>query len=154
MDILSQLPYFFGAAAGGFIVMACIGIQALVALFSSIPLAKRRHRENPAFDLKKARSRIIMVTLMVLILVGVISAVVIHFTSIAPTAGYLFGMIVAFVCSIPRMTPNNEQNQKNFDEAYADCYPFVPKEPAAPAEEPNVLPEAGQDAEDKEIGRT
>ena len=151
MDILSQLPYFFGAAAGGFIVMACIGIQALLALFSSIPLAKRRHRENPAFDLKKARSRIIMVTLMVLILVGVISAVVIHFTSIAPTAGYLFGMIVAFVCSIPRMTPNNEQNQKNFDEAYADCYPFVPKEPAAPAEKPNVLPEAGQDAEDKEI---
>ena len=73
MDILSKAPYFFGAAAGGFIVMACIGIQALVALFSSIPLAKRRHRENPAFDLKKARSRIIMVTLMVLILVGVIS---------------------------------------------------------------------------------
>ena len=58
MDIFSQLPYFFGAAAGGFIVMACIGIQALVALFSSIPLAKRRHRENHAFDLKRARRRL------------------------------------------------------------------------------------------------
>ena len=134
MDILSQLPYFFGAAAGGFIVMACIGIQALVALFSSIPLAKRRHRENPAFDLKRARRRIIMVTLLVLILAGVITALVIHFTSIAPTAGYLFGMIVAFLCCLQRMTPNNEQNQKNFDEAYADCYPFVPKAPLAPAE--------------------
>ena len=47
MDILSKAPYFFGAAAGGFIVMACVGVQALVALFSSIPLAKRRRRENP-----------------------------------------------------------------------------------------------------------
>ena len=90
MDILSQLPYFFGAAAGGFIVMACIGIQALVALFSSIPLAKRRHRENPAFDLKKARSRIIMVTLMVLILVGVISKSVEEETIRLPQNLYIF----------------------------------------------------------------
>ena len=150
MDILSQLPYFFGAATGGFIVMACVGVQARVALFSSVPRAMRRRRENPAFDLKRARRRIIMVTLLVLILAGVITALVIHFTSIAPTAGYLFGMIVAFVCCLPRMTPNNAQNQKNFDEAYADCDPFVPKEPAAPAEEPIVLPDAGEDAEDKE----
>ena len=134
MDILSKAPYFFGAAAGGFIVMACVGVQALVALFSSIPLAKRRRRENPAFDLGKAYRRIVMVIIMVALLVGVISAVVIHFTSTAATVGYLFGMIVAFLCCLQRMTPNNEQNQKNFDEAYADCYPFVPKAPQAPAE--------------------
>ena len=134
MDILSKAPYFFGAAAGGFIVMACVGVQALVALFSSIPLAKRRHRENPAFDLSKAYRRIIMVTVLVALLVGVISAVVIHFTSISTTLGYLFGMIVAFICCLQRMTPNNEQNQKNFDEAYGDCYPFVPKAAEAPVE--------------------
>ena len=135
MDILSKAPYFFGAAAGGFIVMACVGIQALVTLFSSIPLAKRRHRENPEFDLGKAYRRIVMVTILVALLVGVISALVIHFTSTAPTVGYLFGMIVAFLCYLQRMTPNNELNQKNFDEAYADCYPFVPK-PAEAADKP------------------
>ena len=134
MDILSKAAYFFGAAAGGFIVMACVGIQALVALFSSIPLAKRRRRENPEFDLDKAYRRIAMVIIMVALLVGVISALVIHFTSTVPTVGYLFGMIVAFLCCLQRMTPNNEQNQKNFDDAYADCYPFVPKAPEAPAE--------------------
>ena len=32
-----NIPYFFGAAAGGFVLMAAVGIQALVALFSSIP---------------------------------------------------------------------------------------------------------------------
>ena len=143
MDILSKLPYFFGAAAGGFVLMACVGVQALVALFSSIPLAKRRHQENPAFDLRKARRRILLVTVLVLVLVGVITALVVHFTSIAPTAGYLFGMIVAFVCCIPRMTPNNEQNQKNFEEAYADCYSFVPKEPEEAPVEP--LPEAADE---------
>lgn len=134
MDILSKAPYFFGAAGGGFIVMACVGVQALVALFSSIPLAKRRHRENPQFDLGKAYRRIVMVTLLSVLLVGVISALVIHFTSTATTVGYLFGMIVAFVCCLQRMTPNNEQNQKNFEEAYEDCYPFVPKAPEAPVE--------------------
>ncbi len=150
MDILSQLPYFFGAAAGGFVVLATVGVQALVALFSSIPLAKRRHRENPEFDLKKAYHRVVLVTLMAGVLVGVITALVIHFTSIFPTAGYLFGMIVAFLCCLQRMTPNNKQNQENFDEAYADCYPFVPREatdaPSAPAEPTEVLPET----EDKE----
>ena len=118
-----NVSYFFGAAAGGFVLMAAVGIQALVALFSSIPLAKRRHRENSGFDLKRAYRRIVQVTLIVLILVGVITALVIRFTPISATAGYLFGMILAFVLSIKRMTPNNEMNQRNFEEAYVDCYP-------------------------------
>ena len=40
-----------------------------------------------------------------------------------PVFGILFGMILAFVLSIKRMTPNNEMNQRNFEEAYVDCYP-------------------------------
>ncbi len=124
-----NIPYFFGAAAGGFVVMAAIGIQALVALFSSVPLAKRRYRENPAFDLKRAHRRILLVSVTVIVLVALITVLVIHFTPIAATAGYLFGMILAFVLSIKRMTPNNEQNQANFDEAYADCYPPADGDP-------------------------
>ena len=118
-----SVPYFFGAAAGGFVLMAAIGIQALVALFSSIPLAKRRHRENPEFNLKKAIRRVIQVTIMVAILVGVITALVLAFAPSSAVLGYLFGMILAFVMSIKRMSPNDEKNQRSFAEAYADCYP-------------------------------
>ena len=47
-------PYFFGAAVGGFLLMTAVGVPALVALCSSIPLAKRRKTETPGFDLKRA----------------------------------------------------------------------------------------------------
>lgn len=118
-----SIPYFFGAAAGGFVLMAAIGIQALVALFSSIPLAKRRHVENPEFNLKKAYRRITQVTILVTILVGVITALVIAFAPTSAMTGYLFGMILALVMSFKRMSPNDEKNQSSFAEAYADCYP-------------------------------
>lgn len=141
-----QISYFFGAAAGGFILMAAIGIQALVALFSSIPLAKRRHKEYPAFNLKKAYRRIALVSVLVIGLVILVTALVLHFTDTAPTLGYLMGMILAFVLSIQRMSPNNAQNQKGFEEAYADCYPpsdinpddrEAPPAPAPAEEEPH-----------------
>ncbi|MDD3346665.1 hypothetical protein [Oscillibacter sp.] len=118
-----NIPFFFGAAAGGFVLMATVGIQALVALFSSIPLAKRRHLENPTFDLKRAHRRIAQVAVVTTVLVAVISALIIQFAPLSATAGYLFGMILAFVLSLKRMTPNSEQNQANFAESYADCYP-------------------------------
>lgn len=51
-------PYFFGAAVGGFLLMTAVGVPALVALCSSIPLAKRRKTETPGFDLKRAYHRI------------------------------------------------------------------------------------------------
>ena len=51
-------PYFFGAAVGGFLLMTAVGVPALVALCSSIPLAKRRKTEPPGFDLKRAYHRI------------------------------------------------------------------------------------------------
>lgn len=135
-----SIPFFFGSAAGGFVLMAAVGIQALVALFSSIPLAKRRHQENPEFNLKKAHRRIFQVTLLVTLLVAVITALVIHFAPISATLGYLFGMILAFIMSIKRMSPNNEQNQKSFAEAYADCYP-------PSGVNPDDVPTAEQDAE-------
>ena len=126
-----DIPYFFGAAAGGFVLMAAVGIQALVALFSSIPLARRRAKEHPGFDLKKAFHRIAKVTVLVTVLVIVTTALVIHYAPIAPTIGYLFGMILAFVMSIKRMSPTNEQNRRNFEEAYADCYPPAEVPPEA-----------------------
>jgi hypothetical protein len=131
------ISYFFGAAAGGFVLMAAIGIQALVALFSSIPLARRRKKECPDFDLKRAYRRITQVTILVSVLIIVITALVIRFTSTAPAVGYLFGMILAFVMSWKRMSPNNAQNQKGFEEAYADCYPSSDRSPDdASLEEP------------------
>lgn len=123
-----SIPYFFAAAAGGFVLMAAVGIQALVALFSSIPLAKRRKTEYPDFDLKRANRRILQVTLLTTLLVVVTTVLVICYAPAAPTLGYLFGMILAFVMSLQRMSPNNEQNQRTFEEAYADCYP--PKPPS------------------------
>lgn len=118
-----ELSYFFGAAAGGFLLMAAVGIQALIALFSSIPLAKRRKKECPGFDLQRAFRRITVTSMSTVVLVVAITIAVIHFTSMAPTAGYLFGMILGFVLSIKRMTPNNAENQKRFESIYADCYP-------------------------------
>lgn len=118
-----ELSYFFGAAAGGFVLMAAVGIQALIALFASIPLAKRRKKECPGFDLQRAFRRITVVSVSVVVLVLAVTIAVIHLTSMPTTGGYLLGMILGFVLSIKRMTPNNAENQKHFEAAYADCYP-------------------------------
>ena len=118
-----DIPYFFGAAAGGFVLMATLGIQALVALFSSIPLIRRRKAENPEFNTGRALRRVALVAVITLGLVAVITAVVLHFAPFSVTLGYLLGMILAFICCLKRMSPNNELNRKNFEEAYADCYP-------------------------------
>ena len=109
-------PYFFGAAVGGFLLMTAVGVPALVALCSSIPLAKRRKTETPGFDLRRAYRRITHLVVLVTVLV-------IRFTTDAPTLGYLFGLILAFVPRIKEMTPNNQKNQKKFEHVYADCYP-------------------------------
>ena len=114
-------PYFFGAAVGGFLLMTAVGVPALVALCSSIPLAKRRKTETPGFDLKRAYRRI--THLVVLAAVVMVLVTVIRFTTDAPTLGYLFGLILAFVPRIKEMTPNNQKNQKKFEHVYADCYP-------------------------------
>lgn len=133
-----DISYFFGAAAGGFVLMAAIGIQALVALFSSIPLAKRRKQENDGFDLKRAHRRIAQVTVTVLLLCGVVTALVMRFAPASATMGYLLGLVLAFVLSIKRMSPNNETNQTNFEVSYADCYPpsDVNPDDAATADKP------------------
>ena len=130
-----DIPYFFAAAAGGFVLMAAVGVQALVAIFSSLPLARRRKKENPDFDFSRAFRRIIKVAVIIAVLVVLVTALVIHFAPIAPTIGYLFGMILAFVMCIKRMTPNNEQNRKNFEDAYADCYPPGAVPPEEPTQE-------------------
>ena len=114
-------PYFFGAAVGGFLLMTAVGVPALVALCSSIPLAKRRKTETPGFDLKRAYRRI--THLVVLAAVVMVLVTVIRFTTDAPTLGDLFGLILAFVPRIKEMTPNNQKNQKKFEHVYADCYP-------------------------------
>lgn len=120
---LTDLPYLFGAAAGGFVLLAAIGIQALVALFSSLPLARRRKREVPDFDLKRAHRRILQVIILVTVLVAIITALVFHFGTTAIIVGYSAGMALAFLLSLNRLTPNNAQNQTTFAEAYADCEP-------------------------------
>lgn len=118
-----EIAYFLGAAACGFVLMAAVGIQALIALFSSIPLAKRRKKECPGFDLQRAFRRITVFSVTAIVLVVVLTIAVVRFTSMAPTAGYLFGMILCFVLGLKRMTPNNAENQTRFEASFADCYP-------------------------------
>ena len=46
MDIFSLALRFFAAAVVGFFIMSASGIQALVDLCSSIPLARRRKKQS------------------------------------------------------------------------------------------------------------
>lgn len=118
-----DLPFFFGSAAGGFVLMAAVGIQAAVALFSSIPLTRRRRETCPGFNARAAFFRVTQVSSLSIILCAVITALVIHFGSTAVITGYGLGFILAFALNLKRMSPNNEQNQKSYEESYADCYP-------------------------------
>ena len=51
MDIASIALHFLCAAVAGFLIMSIFGVQALVALCSSISLARRRKHQVPDFDL-------------------------------------------------------------------------------------------------------
>ena len=64
MDIFSLALRFLCAAAAGFLVMSLFGVQALVALCSSIPMAKRRKKQEPDFDLSMALGRIVRHTVV------------------------------------------------------------------------------------------
>lgn len=118
-----SIPYFFGAAAGGFLLMTAVGVPALVALCASIPLAKRRKTETPGFDLKRAYRRITHLVVLAAILMVLLTVLVIRFTADVSTLGYLLGLILAFVPRIKEMTPNNQKNQEKFERIFADCYP-------------------------------
>ena len=107
-------PYFFGAAVGGFLLMTAVGVPALVALCSSIPLAKRRKTETPGFDLKRAYHRITHLVVLAAVMMVLVTVLVIRFTTDALTLGYLFGLILAFAPRIKEITPNNQKNQKKF----------------------------------------
>ncbi len=125
----NDVPFFFGSAAGGFVLMAAIGIQAAVALFSSIPLTRRRKETCSGFNTRAAYRRIAQVSSLSMILCAVVTALVIHFGSTGVIAGYGLGFILAFALNLKRMSPNNEQNQKSFEESYADCYPASGADP-------------------------
>lgn len=116
-----KLSVLLGAAAAGFLCMSLVGMQALIALFSSIPLAKRRHRENPAFDLRRAYRRIRMVAVLAVVLTVLATILAAALLPLPAVVGYLLGMILGFVCSLRRMSPNNERNQRSFDRFYEDC---------------------------------
>ena len=116
-----KLSVLLGAAAAGFLCMSLVGMQALVALFSSIPLAKRRHRENPAFDLRRAYRRIRMVAVLAVVLTVLATILAAALLPLPAVVGYLLGMILGFVCFLRRMSPNNERNQRSFDRFYEDC---------------------------------
>lgn len=116
-----KLSYLLGAIAAGFLCMSLVGMQALVALFSSIPLAKRRHRENPAFDLRRAYRRILLVTVLAVVLTVLAAILAAVLLPLPAVAGYLLGMILGFVCSLRRLSPNNERNQRIFARFYEDC---------------------------------
>ena len=100
------------------------GVQALVALCSSISLARRRKHQVPAFDLALALRRIAWRTVIGFLGVAVISALMIWLTAAPGTFGYLFGMILSFLKNLNRMTPNDRKNQRRFEKMFADCYPY------------------------------
>lgn len=124
MDIFSLALRFFAAAVVGFFIMSAFGIQALVDLCSSIPLARRRKKQEPDFDLSMALRRIARRAVIGFLGVAVITILVVWLTSILGTFGYLLGMILSFLRNLNRMTPNNRRNQRRFDRTFADCYPI------------------------------
>ena len=123
MDIFSLALRFFAAAVVGFFIMSAFGIQALVDLCSSIPLARRRKKQEPDFDLSMALRRIARRAVIGFFGVAVITILVVWLTSILGTFGYLLGMILSFLRNLNRMTPNNRRNQRRFDRTFAYCYP-------------------------------
>ena len=122
MDIFNIALRFLLAAAVGFAVMSLFGIRALVAVCSSVPLARRRKKEFPAFDLVLAFRRILRQTVLGVLGVSVITVLVIWRTSAPNTIGYLLGMIASFLRNLDRMTPNSRRNQRRFERTFADCY--------------------------------
>ena len=141
-----SFAYFFGAAAGGFILMAAIGLQALVALFSSIPLVRRHKAENPEFNAGRAYRRIAMVVVIVFAIFAVITLLVAHYVSTAALLGFLVGLVLAFLMSLKRLSPDNELNQKNFEDSYVDCYPLSALNPDdLDNASPDAEPPAGED---------
>ena len=115
MDIASIALHFLCAAVAGFLIMSIFGVQALVALCSSISLARRRKHQVPAFDLALALRRIAWRTVIGFLGVAVISALMIWLTAAPGTFGYLFGMILSFLKNLNRMTPNDRKNQRRFE---------------------------------------
>ena len=81
MDIASIALHFLCAAVAGFLIMSIFGVQALVALCSSISLARRRKHQVPAFDLALALRRIAWRTVIGFLGVAVISALMIWLTA-------------------------------------------------------------------------
>ena len=77
----------------------------LITLLSSLPLARAHHRSNPAFDLHHAYRRIIRTFWTSLLIMIFVTALVIHLTPFLVTVGYFFGMILALLRSIRRMSP-------------------------------------------------
>lgn len=124
MDIASIALHFLCAAVAGFLIMSIFGVQALVALCSSISLARRRKHQVPAFDLALALRRIAWRTVIGFLGVAVISALMIWLTAAPGTFGYLFGMILSFLKNLNRITPNDRKNQRRFEKMFADCYPY------------------------------
>lgn len=123
MDIFSMALRFLAAAAAGFFIMSLFGIRALVDLCSSIPLARRRKKQAPDFDLSMALRRIARRAVIGFVCVAVFTILAVWLTSTVGTFGFLLGMILAFLRNLNRMTPNNRRNQRQFDRMFADCYP-------------------------------
>ena len=82
MDIFNIALRFLLAAAAGFAVMSFFGIRALVAVCSSVPLARRRQKEFPAFDLVLAFRRILRQTVLGVLGVSVITVLVSGFMAV------------------------------------------------------------------------
>ena len=114
---------FLSAALGGLLLMTAIGVQVLIALFSSIPLAKRRYRKCPDFDLKKARRRILSIMVLGTLFMTLVTVLMLVYAPGVSSSGYLFGLILALLRSIRRMSPTDRRNQQSFERMFADCYP-------------------------------
>lgn len=124
-----ELPLFLGFAVGGFLLMAAVGIRAAVALFSSIPLTRRRKEVCPGFNARAAFVRIAQVSSLSILLCAGVTALVIRFGSTAVITGYGLGFVLAFALNLKRMSPTDAQNQKNYEKFYADCYPSSDSKP-------------------------
>lgn len=110
-------------AAGGFVVMASLCIQAFIALFSTLPLIHKAVEKYPNFNSKKAKRRVFQVVILVLVLSAIFVGLVLHYLSTFALYGFFGGMVLALLASLNRITPNRQANQDSFKESYADCFP-------------------------------
>lgn len=136
---MNNISYFFIAAAGGFVVMASVTIQALRTLCVAFPLIAATKASDPNFLAKVASNRAKTVVALPVVFTVIVSALLHTFASGMILYGYWFGMALALLLSRKELSPKSDANAERFQRLYGDCYansqpPVAPSQPPEPTQ--------------------